>query len=128
MSGPAAPRRWLVLALAALAGVALLALFPLRAYLDQNRLRADLATQVSEVDAANAALAARIEELGTDAEIERLARERYQLVRPGEEAYAIVPDGWDPPALPPPPPDPAEQPPEDESWWSRAWDRVAALL
>jgi cell division protein FtsB len=29
--------------------------------------------------------------LHTDAAIERLAREQYNLVKPGEEAYAILP-------------------------------------
>ena len=41
--------------------------------------------------------------LKTDEEVERLAREQYNLVRPGEESYAI---------LPPPPPK-VELP----QWW-----------
>ena len=34
----------------------------------------------------------------TDAEVERIAREQYNLVRPGEEAYAILPGPADPTA------------------------------
>ena len=54
----------------------------------------------------------RIALLGTDAEIERLARENYNLVRPGEEAYAV---------LPPPPPVP-ELP---DTW---PFDRLRGVL
>ena len=39
----------------------------------------------------NAAYEARIERLQTVEEIERLAREQYNLVFPGEEAYAVLP-------------------------------------
>lgn len=113
----------LVVAVLALAGVAVLATFPARAYVDQRQLRQSLAAEVRELEAGNAALEARAAELGTDAEIERLARERYFLVRPGEEAYALLPDG----AQPPPAPAPAPEPPEP-GWWSRAWSRVLSLF
>lgn len=114
---------WLVVALLGLAGVLALATFPARAYLDQRRLRHTLAAQVAELDAGNAEVEARIAQLGTDREIERLARERYFLVRPGEEAYSILPDG----ATPPAPEAPAPPPPEP-GWWSRAWARVLSLF
>ena len=39
----------------------------------------------------NDELADRVDGPGTDAEIERLAREQYHLVYPGEEAYALLP-------------------------------------
>ena len=51
----------------------------------------------------NELLEQRITVLKTDAEVERIAREQYNLVRPGEEAYAVLPapappvdlpDGW----------------------------------
>jgi cell division protein FtsB len=38
-----------------------------------------------------ATLDQRADELTKDSEIERLAREQYNLVRPGEEAYALLP-------------------------------------
>ena len=41
--------------------------------------------------AQNDAYEERIERLQTDEEIERLAREQYNLVFPGEEAYAVLP-------------------------------------
>ena len=39
----------------------------------------------------NAAYEERIERLQTAEEIERLGREQYNLVFPGEEAYAVLP-------------------------------------
>jgi cell division protein FtsB len=65
--------------------------FPTRAVLTQ---RADLdaaESTLATLDAENAALEARIDALGTDAEIERIARQQYNLVYPGEEAYAMLP-------------------------------------
>jgi cell division protein FtsB len=113
---------WLALSLAGLVGALLLSLFPARAYLDQRRQRDSLAAQVAALAEGNAALDARVAQLQTDAEIERLARERYLLVRPGEEAYTILP------TPPPPPPAPAPEPEQDGSWWSRAWSRLSSLL
>ncbi|MCZ7528036.1 MAG: septum formation initiator family protein [Acidimicrobiia bacterium] len=80
-------------ALISLAIVALLFLFvfPTRTYLEHR----------SRLDAARSRLAllqeesARLEEeaarLQEDEEIERIARDRYNLVMPGEEAFAVVP-------------------------------------
>lgn len=114
---------WLFLALLAVVGVGVLAVFPVQAYFDQGRERARLAAAVSDIEAHAAGLRSRIEELDSDAEIERLARERYQLVRPGEEAYVILPDG-----SPPPPPPPPASVPDEPGWWDRAWDRVTSAF
>ena len=43
------------------------------------------------LDQQNAQLAAEAAKLQTNAEIERLARSQYHLVRPGEQAFAILP-------------------------------------
>jgi cell division protein FtsB len=117
---------WLVVSLLAVIGVVLLAAFPARAYRDQQRERQELAGQIQALTSANEVLAEQAQQLETDATIERLARERYHLVRPGEEAYAILPSNSPPPAAaavaapaPPPP---------DQNWWSRAWSRVTALF
>ncbi len=79
--------------------------FPTRTYLSQRNEIASAADKVEVLSAENAKLAARVEQLHTDSEIERLAREQYNLVRPGEEAYAILPGPADPgpdEAAPPP--------------------------
>ncbi len=70
--------------------------FPTRTYLSQRDEIASAADKVEVLSGENAKLAARVEQLHTDAEIERLAREQYNLVRPGEEAYAILPGPADP--------------------------------
>ena len=90
-------RAGLVFAALALVGVLALAVFPTEALLAQRRERRQLAAQVATLNAQNAALQARTDQLGTDAEIERLARQ-YNLVKPGEEAYFILPQAGAPAA------------------------------
>jgi cell division protein FtsB len=74
--------------------------FPTRTWLQQRAAHDRAAEQLDVLAAENAKLDERIEALSTDAEIERLARQWYNLVRPGEEAYAVLP----------PPPAPVELP------------------
>jgi cell division protein FtsB len=65
--------------------------FPARAYLakraDQNRARSELA----QINAASSQLETQAKQLQSDDEIERIAREKYNLVLPNERAWAIVP-------------------------------------
>jgi len=82
----------------ALVGTLFLFVFPARTYLDQHRRLAATQQRMRVLAQRNSELTARVQQLNTDAEIERLARERYSLVKPGEEAYAILPA----PAPPPP--------------------------
>ena len=77
-------------------GVLFLAVFPTRTYLSQRASTQAAREKVTVLQQQNAALEQRANELHQDAEIERLAREQYNLVRPGEEAYAVLP----PPAPP----------------------------
>src|SRR3712207_9048240 len=81
-------RAGLVFAALGLVGVLALCVFPARAWLDQRRHREALAAQLADLNERNRTLEARAAELGTDAEIERLARQ-YNLVKPGEEAYFV---------------------------------------
>lgn len=106
MTRPGRRRHRVVAALAVsivAVGVLFFGVFPTRAYLDQRRDIASAESQLAALDATNAELAARVDALRTDAEVERLAREQYNLVFPGEEAYALlpapepplpVPDAW----------------------------------
>ncbi len=77
--------------------------FPTRALLaqreDERRARDRLELLREESDK----LADEAEQLRSDEEIERLARERYHLVYPGEESYAVVPEGSTTTTGPPPP-------------------------
>jgi cell division protein FtsB len=122
-----AVRRRVGVAVAALAlvGVLFLAVFPTQAYIAQRQHRDDLTAQVATLTATNEALRQRAAELDSNEEIERLARLHYQLVRPGEEAYVILPDGTPPTTTPPPaPPAPAE----DRGWLHQAWSRLSSIF
>jgi cell division protein FtsB len=89
---------WPLILSVVLVGILFLFVFPARTYLDQRRRLAVTQQRLQVLAQRNAELTSRVQLLNTDAEIERLARERYSLVKPGEEAYAILP--------PPPPPGP----------------------
>ncbi|HZQ88211.1 MAG TPA: septum formation initiator family protein, partial [Acidimicrobiales bacterium] len=72
-------------------GMLFLAVFPARTYLQQRHSLSAANARLHVLAKQNAALDKQISKLHTDAEIERLARQQYNLVRPGEEAYAILP-------------------------------------
>jgi hypothetical protein len=107
-------------------GVLVLGAFPVRAYFDQLREREELAARVQSLTDENRKLVATAAQLQADETIERLARERYQLVRPGEEAYAILPGPEA--AVPAPPVAAVATRPPGGNWLSRAWDRVTSAL
>ena len=75
----------------ALCGVLAFAVFPTSTYLDQRSDTAEAAERLEVLRAQNEAYHERIERLEDAEEIERLAREQYNLVFPGEEAYAVLP-------------------------------------
>lgn len=95
-------RRFLVPLLGSMVaiGVLLVGVFPTRAILDQRAAIADAERRLAVVSARNDELEARVEALGTDAEIERLARQQYNLVFPGEEAYGMLPAPPTSPSVP----------------------------
>ena len=61
------------------------------AYLAQRRTLTAAETRVNVLAQANSQLNQQISKLQTDAEVERLARERYGLIKPGESPYVILP-------------------------------------
>ena len=67
------------------------AVFPTRTFLDQRADTAEAEQRLEVLRDQNAAYEDRIERLQTPEEIERIAREQYNLVFPGEEAYAVLP-------------------------------------
>ena len=94
MTAPAARRLVRVLVFVALSALAVVATWtwgvnPVGTWFDQRDEIAQLEARLIEVRESNAALAAEIDLLQTDAEIERIARRDLGLVNPGEEAYAI---------------------------------------
>jgi cell division protein FtsB len=114
-------RAGLVFAFLALVGVLALAVFPAQAWRHQRQERAALVAQEAALTAENQVLQARADQLGTDEEIERLARQ-YNLVKPGEESYFIRPDGRAPATTVPPEPEP--EPKRSKS----LLDRIASIF
>jgi cell division protein FtsB len=86
-------RRTIVLLAAAGATLAVLVLvvFPTRSYLKERGDVSSAAHQLQTINSQNRQLTDQVGRLNTDSEIERLARKDYGLVKPGEEAYAILP-------------------------------------
>jgi cell division protein FtsL len=86
-------RRLLWLSLLAIIVLAVLAIgvFPTRQYLAQRSDAASRRQTLEQLQAENAKLEAQVAALGTDAEIERIARSEYNFVLPGEETYAVLP-------------------------------------
>ena len=93
---------WPFLLSVAVVGVLFLFVFPARTYLAQRHDLAAAATRLRVLSDNNDKLAAEEAKLHDDSEIERLAREQYGLVKPGEEAYAILPSPTPPTTAPPP--------------------------
>ena len=81
--------------------------FPTRTWLQQRHQLAQTVQEVRILDQQNAALAAEASKLQTDAEVEQLARERYQLVRPGDQVFAIGPSPTPATTVPPATPHPS---------------------
>lgn len=110
---------WALLLLVALA-VTTAGIFPLRQILAQQdqveATRAKLDALTSETDR----LQGLVDALHTDAEVERLARERFGLVRPGEVGYSVewageIDEVAGPPAL-------AK---DERPWYRKVWDYVS---
>jgi cell division protein FtsB len=76
---------------ATLVAVLAVAVFPTSTYLDQRSDTGEAEERLAVLQAQNEAYEAQVERLQTADEIERLAREQYNLVFPGEEAYAVLP-------------------------------------
>jgi cell division protein FtsB len=65
--------------------------FPARTYLAQQRSIASEQHEVAVLQAEDAKLAAESASLSNDATIERIAREEYGLVKPGQQAFTVLP-------------------------------------
>jgi|RhiMetdeSRZDD1v2_1073273.scaffolds.fasta_scaffold2798023_1 cell division protein FtsB len=119
---------WLLSASAAtIATVLLVFVFPTSSLLAQRRDRAQVESQLRGVTNENRLFEARIRQLLTRAEIERLARSKYNLVHDGEQAFAILP----PRAAAPVPKRGGARPSApagEQTLWARVWSRASALF
>ena len=98
--------------------------FPTRIWMNQNHDIAAAEHKVAVLHQANAALQKRVDELGTDSAVERLAREQLNLVKPGETAYAVLPpaNGTKPKAVTPLAPVVKDH---SRNFWERLRDRLS---
>ena len=85
-----APRTRIAVASLALVAMMFLFVFPTRSYLAQKRQVGRAAHAVEVLKAQNEVLARQASRLKTESEIERLAREQFNMVMPGEQAYNVV--------------------------------------
>ena len=82
----------------AVLGVVILAVFvfgvfPTGSYVEQRNELRDAEGELADLEAENAKLESRVERLESDEEIERVAREEFDMVFPNEESYLILPPG-----------------------------------
>jgi cell division protein FtsB len=82
---------WVGIPLVVLAGFAALFIVPTKSYLNQRKQYSENLRKLEAVQAANARLDGQIEALQTDAEVERIARARYNMVRSGDQIIAVLP-------------------------------------
>ncbi len=111
---------WALLLVVALA-VTVAGILPIRQIFDSRRQVELTESKLAALEAENARLAQSIELLNTDAEIERIARERFGLVREGEVGYVVE---W---VEVEPAPRPTLPPADQRPWYRRVLDYVTGL-
>ena len=110
--------RWIVLiGIVVLAGYLLL-VTPARTYVQQRQQMHAAENRYQVLAQANEKLDSRVKELQTDQAISQLARERYELVPPGSQAYSVMPAPQQ--AAPT-----EENSQQNESLWSKIGDSLS---
>ncbi|HUU61532.1 MAG TPA: septum formation initiator family protein [Acidimicrobiia bacterium] len=111
-----------LLALAALVAVVVTAagIFPFRQIIADRRTVSLAQEKLLALRGENSRLEDEVVALGSDAEVERLAREQLGLVFPGETAYVVVaPEGEEAPAAEV---EPTLDRPGEQPWWRDVWN------
>jgi cell division protein FtsB len=119
---------WPLLVSVVLVGVLFAAVFPTRTYLAQRTSISRAEKQLDVLDEQNRELERRAARLRSDAEIERLAREQYNLVKPGEEAYAVLPPPAAPGEVTPRVNRPDRDSDDDGNIAQRAWRAITSIF
>ena len=91
---------------------------PFRQIIAQDRAVAVTQEKLAALSAENIRLEELVQRLETPEEIERLAREEFGYVRPGESAYVVVAPADVPPPTQPPP----QELPRPKGWWDSVVD------
>ncbi len=90
-SGEQRRARLVLLGAVVISAVVLFAWFPASSLLSQRSDLAESQSQLSALHSQDAALAQEKKNLSDAGEIGRIAREQYQLVSPGQQAYEVLP-------------------------------------
>jgi len=93
--------------------------FPFRQILAQQELVVKKEQTLAVLQVENARLTATADYLQTDQGVEKIAREDFGYVQPGEVAYVVVAPPEDTEFVPAVP-EPIEE--LDRSWWQGIWD------
>ena len=78
--------------------IVLAGVFPFRQLIAQERLVENTQAKLDALVVENEALQAEIDAVASPTELERLAREQYGMVRPGETSYVVELEGGPAPA------------------------------
>ena len=120
-------RTFLFVALLVSLGLAATGVLPVQQYLEREAEVAEAQADLDALETENAQIQEDVDALLTDPEIERIAREQYGYVRPGEIGYVVTtPEVLeDPaPAATPEPVAPVLEEPDDRGFLQKIWDFV----
>ena len=81
----------IVLVVVGLGALIFLFVLPGRTWMQQSRAMSSAQHRLAVLNAENAALTRRAAQLQNPAYVEQIARQQYGLVKPGEQAYGILP-------------------------------------
>lgn len=95
---------------------------PYRQIIDSKRQVDSARSQLATLESDNTSLQADVDALGTDEEIEKLAREKLGYVRPGETSFVVVVPPESGQQRPAPPPESAVEP---ETWVDQIWSFIS---
>jgi len=85
------------LALLVSLGLVATGVLPVQQYLEREIQVTDAEQRLAALEAENDAIGSDVDALQSDQEIERVAREQYGFVRPGEIGYVVItPEGIEP--------------------------------
>lgn len=129
---PRRPRaRWrsgVLIAIFVVAGFAATGVLPVREYLERGDVVNEAQIELDRLRAENSELADNVDALYTGQEVERIAREQYGFVRPGEIVYVVTEPEvvqQDQQSVPVPiAVDPVPVVAEQRSFFQRVWDFV----
>lgn len=87
------PGSFIVVLLLVGLAIVLAGVFPFRQLIAQERLVENTQAKLDALVAGNESLQAEIDAVSSPAELERIAREQYGMVQPGETSYVVELDG-----------------------------------